>query len=256
MKRLLNSLLLFVLAVCLNGLLFSNVQAAGFTSERTHKETPNPDGKTVVSDYINAIGGVDAVKKLNSTNDTGTVSAQGMLMSFSEKRLAPGKMLQIITMNGQTAFKSMFDGSKGYMEQMGNRMDMPSEQLTEMKQQTAIIPQVDYLSNPNYKLSVLGTEKVNNADAYKLLVTMPSGKSDTEYYDIASKLLVKQVASRSMNGQDATVANEFSDYKKVGNVMLPFKLSTAMAGGGMSQSFDITFTDRKVNENVTDNDFQ
>ncbi len=256
MKKLSNLFLLFVLAVCLNGLFFTNVQAGGFKAGKTQKEAPNPDGKTVVSDYIKAIGGVDAIKKLNSTNATGTLSVQGMSMDVTQKRMAPNKTAQTIIMNGQTAAKTVFNGTKGYQEQMGNRMDMTDDQMADMKLQTAIIPQVDYLSNSNYKLNVLGTEKVNNADAYKLLVTMPSGKSDTEFYDVASKLLVKQIISRTMNGQDAMATYEFSDYKKAGDVMLPYKLSLSIASGAMSQAIDITLTDIKVNEGVTDADFQ
>ncbi len=256
MKKLSNSFLLFVFAMCLNGLLVTNLQAAGLKTDRTHKETPNPDGKTVVSDYIKAIGGVDAIKKLNSTNATGTLSVQGMSMDVTQKRMAPNKTAQTIVMNGQTAAKTVFNGTKGYQEQMGNHMDMTDDQMADMKTQTAIVPQVDYLTNPSYQLSVLGTEKINNADAYKLLVTMPSGKSDTEFYDVASKLLVKQIISRTMNGQDAMATYEFSDYKKVADVMLPYKLSLSIASGTMSQSIDINLTDIKVNEGVTDADFE
>ncbi len=256
MKKLANSFFLFVLAVCLNTMLVTNVQAAGFTPEKAHSKMPNPDGKTVVSDYIKAIGGIDAVKKLNSTNATGTLSVQGMSLDVTQKQMAPNKTAQIVVMNGQTVGKTIFDGTKGYQEQMGNRMDMTDDQTADMKLQTTIVKQVDYLSNPNYKLSVLGTEKVNNADAYKLLVTMPSGKADTEFYDVASKLLVKQIISRNMNGQDAVVTYDFGDYKKAGDVMLPYKLSLSIASGAMSQSIDITLTDIKVNEGVTDADFQ
>lgn len=256
MKKLLNSFLLLLLAVCLNTMLVANVQAAGFTQDNTQNKMPNPDGKTVVSDYIQAIGGVDAVKKLNSTSSTGTLSVQGMSLDVTQKRMAPNKTSQVIVMNGQTVGKTVFNGTKGYQEQMSNRMDMTDDQMADMKLQTAIIPQVDYVSNSNYKLSVLGTEKVNNADAYKLLVTMPSGKADTEFYDVASKLLVKQIISRSMNGQDAMATYEFSDYKKVGDVMLPYKLSLSIASGAMNQSIDITLTDIKINEGVTDADFQ
>lgn len=256
MKKLSNSFLLFVLAMCLNAMLVGNVQAAGFTSDETHNKMPSPDGKTVVSDYIKAIGGIDAVKKVNSTNATGSLSVQGMSLDITQKKMAPNKLVQNIVMNGQTVGKTLFDGTKGYQEQMGNRRDMTDEDVADMKAQTAIVPQVDYLSNPNYKLSVLGTEKVNNADAYKLLVTTPSGKADTEFYDVASKLLVKQILSRSTNGQQATITYEFGDYKKVNDVMLPAKVSMGIAAGEMNQSIDITFTDMKVNEGVTDADFQ
>ena len=38
--------------------------------------------------------------------------------------------------------------------------------------------------------------------------------------------------------------------------MLPYKLSLTLAAGAMNQSVDIILTDIKVNEGVTDADFQ
>ena len=201
MKKVVNLSFVFVLALCLDATFINDVKAGGFNNDKPTANTPNPDGKTVVSDYINAIGGADAIKKLNSTNATGTLSVQGMSLDVSQKRMAPNKTAQTVVMNGQTVGKTIFNGTKGYQEQMGNRMDMTDEDIADMKQQTAIIPQVDYISNSAYKLNVLGTEKINNADAYKVVVTMPSGKVDTEYYDVASKLLLRQIISRTMNGQ-------------------------------------------------------
>ncbi len=257
MKRLSNLLVLFMLLICMNMMLCANAIAAGNPHfDSTPAKAINADAKAIVSGYINAIGGIDAIKKVNSTNATGTLSVQGMSLDVTQKRMTPNKTAQTVIMNGQTVGKTVFNGTKGYQEQMGNHTDMTDDQVADMKLQTGIIPQADYLTNSAYKLSVLGTEKVNNADAYKLLITTPSGKADTEFYDVATKLLVKQIVSRTINGQNAMATYEFSDYKKAGDVMLPSKLSLMLASGGMNQSIDIMLTDIKVNEGVTDADFQ
>ena len=67
---------------------------------------------------------------------------------------------------------------------------------------------------------------------------------------------MNQFVSRSMNGQNAMATYEFSDYKKTGDVMLPYKLSLMLGAGSMNQSIDITLTDIKVNEGVSAADFQ
>lgn len=212
--------------------------------------------ETIVADYITAIGGMDAVKKLNSVLDSGTLTVQGNTLQVVQKKMVPGKMLQVVTMNGNTVGKTVFDGTKGYTEQMGNRTDMGETDMSDLKSQTSLIEQVDYLTNKAYKMAVIGTEKLNGADAYKLLVTMPSGKTDTEYYDVATKLLLQKTMANSVNGQDFTTTNKFSNYKKVGSVLLPYTLTAEISAGAMNQSFDILLTSIQVNEGVTAADFE
>ncbi len=256
MKNRLKAVLFFVTALCFVFAFTSPVKALPHHLHLLLSDTTDADAKTVVADYINAIGGMDAVKKLNSTSATGSLSVQGMSLDVTQKRMSPNKTVQTVTMSGNTVGKTVFNGSKGYQEQMGNRTDMSDEDMADMKTQTSIVPQVDYLTGDNYKMTVAGTEKINDADAYKVVVTMPSGKTDTEYYDVATKLLVKQVMNRNSNGQDVTATYDYGDYKKAGDVMLPYKLSLGIAAGTINQSIDIVLTDIKVNEGVTDADFE
>ncbi len=251
-----NFFVILVLATGVSVLFTDNATAAISHSDSTPtKVMANKDAKAIVTDYINTIGGADAIKKINSTSATGTLSVQGMSLDVKQARLAPNKTLQTIIMNGNTVGKTVFNGEKGYQEQMGNRVDMTDEDIADMKMQTSVIPQTDYLSNPNYKLSTQDIEKVNDADAYKVLVVMPSGKTDTEYYDVASKLLVKQIVTRSVNGQSVLATYGFSDYRKTGDVLLPYKLDISIASGAMTQSIDISLNEVKINEGVTDADF-
>ena len=252
MKRNL-SLIPVLLVACLGLSGIANAK----TNHRYADSTPvTADAKTIVSDYIKAIGGMDAVKKVNSTNASGNMSVQGMDIPVVQKRMVPNKTLQLVSMNGTTVGKTVFNGIKGYQEQMGNRTDMDDSDMIDLKAQTAIVPQIDYLTNSNYKISVQGTGKVNDATAYKLLVTTPSGKVDTEYYDMTTKLLLKQVLTKNVSGQNVVVANSFSDYRKAGDILLPYKQTLNLNAGAMSQSVDIILSDIKVNEGVADTDFE
>jgi zinc protease len=237
--------------------LFAFLAVSLFSGATDIKTMPDPaDGKAVVTDYINAIGGLDAIKKISSLKDTGSFSVQGMTFPVVQKHLAPNKTLQIVTMNGTTVGKSVFDGSKGYTEQMGTRMDMGEAEMADMKTHTSVIPQADYLTSSDYKLSLLGSEKVDNEDTYKILVTTPSGTTDTEYYSKASKLLIKQIVTKTVNGQTITITNSFNDYRKTGAVLLPYKQSVTVASGAINQSIDIAFSDMKINEGVSAADFE
>ena len=86
----------------------------------------------------------------------------------------------------------------------------------------------------------------------KIKVTSPSGKVHTEWYDTKTGLLVKTEGTSKMMGQEVSISTTYSNYKKVGNIMLP---ATKNVSAGPQ---DITFEtkDTKLNEGVTAEDFK
>ena len=116
---------------------------------------------------------------------------------------------------------------------------------------------MDYLTNPAFKLSIKGIQKVNDADAYQIEVIDPTGKTSTEYYDIKSKLLVRNESTTTANNATTVITSDLSDYRKIGNIMLPYKITQTIANeGGQSQTFVMTVTDYKINTGVTADDFK
>jgi zinc protease len=216
----------------------------------------NVDAKTIISDYIKTIGGADALSQVKTISATGSMSIQGTQLTYNQKQMAPNKQLVTVEMNGNVVSKSVFTGTTGYQQQMGNKKDMDADEIAESKMQTSIFEQEDYLKNPDIKLQVMGTEKINGTNAYKVQITLPIGKVLNEYYDENSKLLVKRESSKTALGQTLTTSSEFGDYKKTGNILLPYKMSISVATGEMNQSFDVAFSDYKINEGVSAADFE
>jgi outer membrane lipoprotein-sorting protein len=163
--------------------------------------------------------------------------------------------MMTMSMSGNVVMKSVFDGDKGYQMQMGNKKDMTADEIAPKKVFTSLTEQSDYLTNPAFKLVVKGIQKVNGADAYQLLVTDPTGKTSTEYYDIKSKLLVKN-ENTTTNNTSVMQTIEYSDYRKVDNVMFPYKLAMTISAGGQDQNITMTVTDIKLNTGVTADDFK
>ena len=119
------------------------------------------------------------------------MAVQGMKLNIVEKKMAPNKELTTVSMGANTMMKETFDGTTGYQQQGPNKKDMAADEIAQKKAFTQLTEQLDYLTNPAFKLVVKGIQKVNGADAYQLSVTDPTGKTSTEYYDVKSKLLVK-----------------------------------------------------------------
>ena len=83
-------------------------------------------------------------------------------------------------------------------------------------------------------------------------VLMPSGRLSVQEYSIKSGLLLKEDITSKKDGQDVVASVEYKDYRKVGNILLPFEI-TRNEGG---QEFTIKYTSIKLNEGVTDADFK
>ena len=210
----------------------------------------------IINNYISAIGGYAELAKIKSSETTMTMAMQGMSLNVDQKKMAPNKELMTISMNGNVMVKQEFDGEKGYQQQMGNKKDMTADEIAQKKVFTSLTEQLDYLKNPAFKLALKGIQKVNGADAYQLNVTDPTGKTSTEYYDVATKLLVKNENSTVANGNAVNQTVEYSDYRKVGNVMFPFKQALTVSAGGQDQNMVMTVSDVKLNAGITADDFK
>ena len=224
--------------------------------EGAKANVPDVKPADIIKAYIDAIGGTEEVAKLKSYQATMTMSMQGMTLNVDERKMAPNKEMMSISMAGNTVMKSVFDGDKGYQQQMGNKKDLTAEEVAQKKVFTSITEQADYLTNPAFKLVVKGIQKVNGSDAYQLAVTDPTGKTSTEYYDVKSKLLVKNENSTVNNNVTVTQTVELSDYRKVGNLLFPYKQALTISAGGQDQNLVMTVTDVKVNAGVSAEDFK
>ncbi len=180
-----------------------------------------------------------------------------MKLQVERKQMAPNKEYQAVKMGGNVVQKSVFDGSKGYQEQMGQKSEMDAEELAEKKAITGLFEQMDYLANKTYKLVAKGTEKVNSSEAYKIEVTSAAGKTITEYYDVKSKMLVKsESAEEGQGGMSINVSTEYGDYRKIGAVMVPYKITIVQSAGGQENVMSMKVTTVKLNEGVTEADFK
>ena len=216
---------------------------------------PAVDAKTIIGDYLKAIGGTEELQKVKSMTVNLGMAMQGMTLDVQQKKMYPNMELTTVKMGGNVVNKSLFDGTTGYQEQMGQKKDMSKEDIDEKKGQTSLFEQIDYLTG-NYKLKVSGTEKVEGKDAYKLEVTLPGGKSQTEYYDTQSHLLVRLVKEVAANNMTILNTVTFGDYKKVGNVLFPYTQQVSVSANGQEQNFEMKATDIKINEGVTAADFK
>lgn len=231
-----------------------NIPVSYYDADANEVEKPNyessiPEGvtaETVLNKYIEAIGGEAKLKAAKSMVMKAEAEVQGMKLSMEMKKSDKNQFLQVITMMGNVMSKQVFDGETGYVMAQGQKMDLTEEQMTAMKEEAALFPELDYLANANATLE--GTQKVDGKDAYVIKV------SDTKinFYDAESGLKIKEETTTEANGESMTQALEMSSYKEVEGIMFPFMLSTSFG----PQKIDFTISEIVLNKGVTEADFE
>ena len=205
----------------------------------------------IVNSYLKAIGGKDELAKINSIAANFSVDMMGRSFVGTEKKMNPNKQVMELKMGTMTVMKMVFDGGKGFMQQGPQKKDLTDAEIKEAQDEKGVIPQLFYISNAAYKTDYLGTGKIGDEETYRMKVLSPSGKLSVQEYAIKSGLLLKEEITTKKDGQDNIATVEYSDYRKVGSILLPFMV-TRNEGG---QEFPVKFIDYKLNEGVTATDF-
>ncbi|RBQ10354.1 insulinase family protein [Pedobacter miscanthi] len=215
---------------------------------------PPPVPAQIISNYIKAIGGEEAIKKITSLQQTGEMEVQGQKLAVNIKNMAPNLSSMEMTTMGQTFVKQVYNGKTGYSMQMGQKAELTGDDLAEKKDDKGYGTQL-YYATDGTKIESAGTAKVGTADAFKLNITSPSGKKKTEYYDAKSGLLLKEESTSKKGTVEMSQSTEYSNYKKVGEVLFPFTLTQSVSTPQGSQEFSIVIKDIKINPPLKAEDF-
>lgn len=219
----------------------------GNPTDKPKMNMPIPEGvtsKTVINKYFEAIGGIEKVKALKSTLVTYEAKMGANTIQVTEKRTAT-KYGNETSMGGNVMMKVVMskDGIKM------NGQPLPKEMADEMTHAIGTFAEIGMLSNPDCKLT--GIENMNGKDVY---VISKKGKtvSTTTYYDVKTGLKIKETQSIVMGERTQNQETTFSDYKDFNG----FKFPTKKSGNLGPQKVEFKLTSVKINEGVSDKDFE
>jgi len=219
---------------------------------QTAKTNNNISVYEIVEGYLKAIGGKEEIAKINSISSVISFDMMGRTFEGINKKMSPNKELTEIKMGKTTVMKSVFDGGKGFQEQMGQKKEMTEQEIKAGQDEKGVIPQLYYVSNAEYKTEYLGIGKINDEETYRMKVLMPSGKLSVQEYSIKTGLLLKEENTTTREGKEVIELAEYKDYKKVGNILLPYEIVRTTEG----QEITFKYSSIKLNEDVTDADFK
>lgn len=208
-----------------------NAQTTTDTASQAVKSRLSP--QQVIDNYHTALGGKSKLESVRTTITDNTMSVQGMEITMNTKKMG-NKFKSVQSVMGQEMIQ-MFDGEKGYSDQMGTKTDLPASVIPDLKKGKTI----DALGYDASSFSNVTVERIDNKD-YNVL-TSDKGKF---YFDTATGLLYKSTSAVG----DAVVKS----YITVDGIKFPGEIEAT--GGG--QNVAIKTTKVTINSGVTDADFK
>lgn len=202
--------------------------------------------KSVIDNYIKAIGGEKAVSAVKTIvmNGTTTIPQAPSPLSFTSKIDAKGKLMVELAMGTMSLMKQVVNEKGAYVIQQGQRQNIEGTMLTDMKASATTFEEL--LLSKKEGLVLGGIETINGKEAY----AVKNGKT-TFYYDVTSGLKLAESKVIEQGGQTITQTTNYGDYKDVKGVKIPFNIIQ-----NVGFELDIKMSDVKINEGVSDADFQ
>ena len=202
----------------------------------------------VVDNYIKAIGGKDAVAKVKTlkTIAEGSIQGQPMKMTFLSTVNDQAKMK--VEAGGMVMQKIIYSKGAGIQEAMGQKQPLGEAEIENMKESGVPVKEAQF-AKMGVKLALKSIEVLDGKEAYKVLVTSPSGRETTYYFDADTGLKLQEMTSQG----GLTVTSKFDDYKEVDGVKFSQKLTQL---GVAPFPLEFKVTEMKVNVPLAEDEFK
>ena len=202
----------------------------------------------VIEKSIAAMGGRPAMEKIKTRSMTGTLSmstpAGDIPGTVEVQNAAPNKMRLVIKADlsafgaGPLLIDQRFDGTSGYMiNSLQGDQPIAGDQLENMKANSFPHPFLDYKAR-GVSATLAGKEKVGDRDAFVVVFEPTTGSPIRQFIDAESFLPVRSVVKLStpQTGELEQTA-DFSDFRDVDGVKVPFSLRLTNAMQGITMTF-------------------
>lgn len=211
-----------------------------------------PEGVTVqsvITDYIEAIGGEKAINDIKSSHLVMGSSMQGMPLKIEMYTSGDDKFYQKVSSGEMILSQQVINGEKGKMSSMQGEKSMTAEEIEATKAEALLFPELHYVKL-GYKTSLKGMDELNGEKVYMVEVENPSGEKETDYYSVESGLLLQTTAQTESPMGTMTQKQVFSDYKEVNGVLIPYTISQTVGPQSMDMTLEVIEFNKDIPEDI------
>ena len=222
------------------------------SAENTNKDTAKlPTADALIDKYIQAAGGADAIQKVSSRVEKGTMSAQGQQFPIEIYAKAPDKRVSLMHLPNGGDSVTAFDGGSGWLGSPGRPVREMHGGDVEVARLDADLHFPTQIKQIFKELKTDGTEKVGDHETYVVTGTRDGQPPVHLYFDEQSGLLVRMVryvdSPLGLNPSQV----DYADYRASSGAKIPYRWTLARPSG----SFTIQVQDVQQNVPVDDAKF-
>jgi photosynthetic reaction center cytochrome c subunit len=212
-----------------------------------------PTADEILNKYVQAVGGVAALEKINSRVEKGTINFGQQQMPVEVVTKAPNKRVSVVhTPNGDNI--TAFDGHAGWVGNPGSR---PPRDMSAPENEAFGFDSTFYLPTELKKVFAQfrvqpATDKIGGHDVMQLIGVNPGKPPMRLFFDKESGLLVRSIRyADTPLGRNPTQV-DYADYRAQDGVKVPFQWTVARPQG----RFTIQVTELQQNVPVDDKKFE
>lgn len=210
----------------------------------------------ILARYFETRGGLAKIEAVRSQRISGRISfgpdAEGTLVVEMAR---PGKMRQQLTLHGKTTIQAT-NGKTGWSVTLPGEPTPKPLSAGELKNMEGGAdfdgPLVDYRRRGN-RVELAGRVKVEDRDAWKLVITTRAGIVRTDYIDCDRSTETKWEGFIENGGKQYAVESYFRDYRRVDGLLYAYRIESDTPGTEHKQV--IVLDKVEVNVDLADDRF-
>lgn len=212
------------------------------------KEKPTVD--QILDKYVTALGGRDKINSVKSRVITATrVEPDGKTSEPEVVTQMPGK-LRVETKYGEYSVVEVFDGNKAWKTGGAAAIELNTDEIEQIKREAQLFANAD-LKAIYTKLDYRFTDRIEGRNVYLVLGTLTDNSRERLYFDAATGLLTRRIASTPTVLGQFQYQVDYGDYKDFGGVKLPATVRFAVPNINWTRKL----TEVKNNANVDERKF-
>ena len=203
--------------------------------EKAHASLPAAD--QILDKYLSAVGGAEALAKIKTRVQKGTIDAMGMKSPIEVYSEAPDKRVSISHINGGSSVTA-FNGQAGWLTIPGGVHRM----TTAERESAAIDAQMYFAARVRdmYKeFRVRPGAEINGRETYLVAATATPGHPQIQmYFDQQTGLLLRLIRymETALGKNPAQV--DYTDYKEADGIKIPYQWTLARPNGAFTIHID------------------
>jgi hypothetical protein len=211
----------------------------------------------LVAKLCEARGGIEKLRAVQSVRMSGHMElGNGIEAPVMVERKRPHQTRMELTFQGATSVQA-YDGRQAWgVLPMGDQgpAPLPPEMARDIDEQADIEgPLIDYKAK-GHQLELVGREQLDRVDVWRLKLQFQNGDVVYSLLDAATHLEVATETRRLIRDNEVEIQSRLADYKEVGGVLWPHKISAGPKGRPERQT--LVFDKIEVNPPLDDELFR